>query len=99
MTHYDDDPDGEYYDDDEYYDDEDDVYERLPRASRRASPIAVTVVAVFAVLGILVGLQVAGVVIGVLRYGQAPGVVGLALVVLAFRNLRQPESLDWFAGR
>lgn len=44
------------YDDeyeDEYYDD-DGVYERLPRASRRGSPVAVTAVAVFAVLGILV---------------------------------------------
>lgn len=48
MTHYDD----EYDEYDEY--DDDGEYERLPRASRRGSPIAVTVVAVFAVLGILV---------------------------------------------
>jgi len=43
------------YDDDGYplYDD-DAEYERLPRASRRGSPIAVTAVAVFAVVGILV---------------------------------------------
>ena len=40
------------YGDDEY--DDDIVYDRLPRASRRGSPIAVTVVSLFAVLGILV---------------------------------------------
>ena len=50
---YDDRYDDEYYDD-EYYDDGYDQYERLPRASRRGSPIAVTVVSVFAVVGILV---------------------------------------------
>lgn len=53
MTYHDDDR----YDEDGYLlyeDDEDVVYERVPRASRRGSPIAVTIVAVFAVLGILV---------------------------------------------
>ena len=62
------------YDEDGYslYDDDDVVYDRVPRTSRRGSPIAVTIVALFAVVGILV----AGVLVWATRQMNPSGEQG-----------------------